>query len=340
MNKNSLDFMKELLEAPSPSGFEQPAAKVWRDRVKGHVDELIADVHGNSIAVLNPKAKFKFMLAGHIDEIGLMIDGDLKHMVMVDVEPEGRWSTELTTGHLVNGKHRLTAISMDQGIEESGLSNFLEFELNIPLKLCAVYQDETGDDHGPSGQYHYPLDKSYARQMDIEAVRVFRYGNNLQVEVTMAQLSRTWIPLNGFDHVLLNLFIDLPGIEGVSELPQLNAEMPGGNSWDYLVSVAGFGNTIYSSDGATSIHAGRVTGPAAMVSANVADRTITLSIASEALGHPGTLDRTRLYLTTWDGGPGNPRALEPQAQLWSFGGGSGHDPKIMDDTDLLVLESP
>jgi endoglucanase len=37
------------------------------------VDELIADVHGNSIAVLNPKAKFKFMLAGHIDEIGLMI---------------------------------------------------------------------------------------------------------------------------------------------------------------------------------------------------------------------------------------------------------------------------
>jgi putative aminopeptidase FrvX len=73
MNKNSLDFMKELLEAPSPSGSEQPAAKVWRDRVKGHVDELIADVHGNSIAVLNPKAKFKFMLAGHIDEIGLMI---------------------------------------------------------------------------------------------------------------------------------------------------------------------------------------------------------------------------------------------------------------------------
>jgi putative aminopeptidase FrvX len=73
MNKNSQDFMKKLLEAPSPSGFESPAAKIWRDRVKGHVDELITDVHGNSIAVLNPDAKFKFMLAGHIDEIGLMI---------------------------------------------------------------------------------------------------------------------------------------------------------------------------------------------------------------------------------------------------------------------------
>jgi endoglucanase len=73
MNKTSQDFLKALLEAPSPSGYEQPAAKLWRDYVKNDVDELIADVHGNSIAVLNPKAEFKFMLAGHIDEIGLMI---------------------------------------------------------------------------------------------------------------------------------------------------------------------------------------------------------------------------------------------------------------------------
>ena len=73
MNKQAYDFLTELLAAPSPSGYEQPAAKVWRDYVKPHVDELIPDVHGNSIAVLNSKAKFKFMLAGHIDEIGLMI---------------------------------------------------------------------------------------------------------------------------------------------------------------------------------------------------------------------------------------------------------------------------
>lgn len=73
MNKESHAFLKNLLEAPSPSGFEQPAAKLWRAYVKDSVDELIGDVHGNSIAVLNPKAPFKFMLAGHVDEIGLMI---------------------------------------------------------------------------------------------------------------------------------------------------------------------------------------------------------------------------------------------------------------------------
>ncbi len=73
MNKQSQNFLKALLEAPSPSGYEQPAAKIWRDYVKSSVDKLTPDVHGNTIAVLNPKAKFKFMLAGHIDEIGLMI---------------------------------------------------------------------------------------------------------------------------------------------------------------------------------------------------------------------------------------------------------------------------
>lgn len=73
MNKLSEEFLINLLQAPSPSGYEQPAAKLWRDYLKEDVHELIPDVHGNSIAVLNPDAEFKFMLAGHIDEIGLMV---------------------------------------------------------------------------------------------------------------------------------------------------------------------------------------------------------------------------------------------------------------------------
>ena len=73
MKKDSERFLEKLLNAPSPSGFEQPAAKIFRERVKGFADKVTRDVHGNTMAVLNPDAKFKFMLAGHIDEIGLMI---------------------------------------------------------------------------------------------------------------------------------------------------------------------------------------------------------------------------------------------------------------------------
>ena len=32
MNKDSLEFLKDLIEAPSPSGYEQPAARVVRRR--------------------------------------------------------------------------------------------------------------------------------------------------------------------------------------------------------------------------------------------------------------------------------------------------------------------
>ena len=73
MNKDAEKFLEKMLNTPSPSGFEQPVAKIFRDRVKGYADIIDHDVHGNSFAILNPDAEFKFMIAGHIDEIGLMI---------------------------------------------------------------------------------------------------------------------------------------------------------------------------------------------------------------------------------------------------------------------------
>ncbi len=73
MNATSEKFLFNLLNTPSPSGFEAPASRIWRAYVKEHCDELVHDVHGNSMAILNPKAKFTVMLAGHIDEIGLIV---------------------------------------------------------------------------------------------------------------------------------------------------------------------------------------------------------------------------------------------------------------------------
>ncbi len=73
MNKSSIKFLKQLLNTPSPSGFEQKASALFRKRVTGFADTIKRDVHGNTMAILNPKAKLKIMLAGHIDEIGLMI---------------------------------------------------------------------------------------------------------------------------------------------------------------------------------------------------------------------------------------------------------------------------
>jgi len=73
MDKEPLAFLEKLIAAPSPSGFEQPAQKVMREEMARHADSVRTDVHGNVIAVLNPDAPLRMMLAGHVDEIGLMI---------------------------------------------------------------------------------------------------------------------------------------------------------------------------------------------------------------------------------------------------------------------------
>jgi endoglucanase len=41
--------------------------------MRGAADKVTTDVHGNVIGVFNEKARLKVMLAGHVDEIGLMI---------------------------------------------------------------------------------------------------------------------------------------------------------------------------------------------------------------------------------------------------------------------------
>src|SRR5688500_466510 len=73
MQSKSFDFLKRLLNTPAPSGFETPAARVWREEAKGFADRVTSDVLGNSVAVIDGKGGTRIMLAGHIDEIGVMI---------------------------------------------------------------------------------------------------------------------------------------------------------------------------------------------------------------------------------------------------------------------------
>jgi len=73
MDAESLDFLKRLLDTPGPSGFEAAAARVWRAEAEKVADRVEVDVNGNSVALLNEGGAPRVMLAGHIDEIGLMV---------------------------------------------------------------------------------------------------------------------------------------------------------------------------------------------------------------------------------------------------------------------------
>ncbi len=73
MRKESLEFLRKLMEAPSVSGFERPAQDLFREYVGAFAEEVRTDVHGNAIAAVNSGGKLRVMLAGHCDEIGLMV---------------------------------------------------------------------------------------------------------------------------------------------------------------------------------------------------------------------------------------------------------------------------
>jgi len=66
-------FLIELLEARSPSGYEFEAQAVYDAHVKPAADAYAKDALGNRLGTLNPKGDPVLMLAGHIDELGLMI---------------------------------------------------------------------------------------------------------------------------------------------------------------------------------------------------------------------------------------------------------------------------
>ena len=73
----TFQFLIDLIDAPSPSGYEQPAAEVFRAHCAENIpgSEVKTDVMGNVYATLNGSGEggTTVMLAGHIDEIGFQV---------------------------------------------------------------------------------------------------------------------------------------------------------------------------------------------------------------------------------------------------------------------------
>jgi endoglucanase len=101
MDPAAHDFLRNLLETPSPSGFEQSIQEVVRMRMRPFCDEVRTDSHGNVFAVHLAEGRRadspRVMLAGHCDQIGLMvqyIDGE----GFLYIQPIGGWDMQILLG--------------------------------------------------------------------------------------------------------------------------------------------------------------------------------------------------------------------------------------------------
>src|SRR5580700_1204012 len=97
MQDSSLAFLKNLLRTPSASGFERGIQDVVRAWAKAYADEVRTDRHGNVIAVRHPGGQPRIMLAGHCDQIGLMVQ-HIDDNGFLYVQPIGGWDMQILLG--------------------------------------------------------------------------------------------------------------------------------------------------------------------------------------------------------------------------------------------------
>jgi putative aminopeptidase FrvX len=113
MREASFEFLQQLLAAPSPSGYEQPAQRIFRSYIAPFSD-VATDVMGNVFGFIQGEGQNRprVMLVGHSDEIGLQVrylddNGFIYFSAIGGVDPH------ITAGqrvHIHTEKGRLTGV--------------------------------------------------------------------------------------------------------------------------------------------------------------------------------------------------------------------------------------
>lgn len=71
--KDSLKFLENYINNPSPTGFEWKGQKLWLDYIRPYIHEHFTDAYGTAVGVINPKASFKVIIEAHADEISWFV---------------------------------------------------------------------------------------------------------------------------------------------------------------------------------------------------------------------------------------------------------------------------
>jgi glycosidase len=274
---------------------------------------------------------------GNADPFQLSLNGDLAHAVTVSPSTNGRWQARLPIESLTESRdaHQVVAWQ-DSTASASAPQSFL---VRRNWQTLLERTDPRGDDRGRSGGLRYPSDISWGEhhQGDIENLSVQRAGNTLRIVLRLRGMTQFWNPPNGFDHVAVTAFLQLPERAGGSTLmPQQNGSLPEGMRWHYRMRTHGWSNAWFGADGADATSEGGVSSPGAQVVADAGTRTLTITIPAKSLGNPASLSGIKLYLNTWDY-DGGYRGLSPEGGGMLFGGDHADGTKVLDETEVLVL---
>lgn len=165
LSSAAIAFLKRLLDAPGPSGFETLAGRSWRSEAQTFAERVRVDVAGNCIAEVNPGGSPTILIDGHIDEIGVIVqyiddDGFLY------ISPIGGWDAQVLVGqrirfiaatgdvigvvgrkapHLMKEDDRETAVKFVDLWVDIGAKNRAEAEARVGIGDPGVIDSKTHD---------------------------------------------------------------------------------------------------------------------------------------------------------------------------------------------------
>src|SRR5215211_7179765 len=82
LNNNSLAFLKNYINTPSPVGFESGGQKVWLNYLTPFIDSSFTDAYGTAVGVINQSANFKVVIEAHADEISWFVNYINEHGII------------------------------------------------------------------------------------------------------------------------------------------------------------------------------------------------------------------------------------------------------------------
>lgn len=157
MKSLDLDLLKKLLEVYSPAGNETRVCQLIKEEVQDYADEIYTDALGNLIVRKKGEGK-KILLAGHMDQIGLMVTyiddkGFIRFTNIGGISPSVTFSQRVifengTVGVVGCEKiDSLKDLTLDKLFIDIGASSKEEAEKKVSIgDMCVYYSEVLIDD--------------------------------------------------------------------------------------------------------------------------------------------------------------------------------------------------
>ncbi len=248
-----------------------------------------------------------------VTELCLLTDDNYDRRIRL---PDLSGDFTLDTAALDNGTHTMALLAATKAGSHI-LSKPAALKVRNPYKLLAKVKVPSDQKGGLIRKLHAPADPSYDGQLSLEQVSAHTSGRDLQLRLRMARVTNDWNPPHGYDHVYFNVFFDFPGRPGQKSLPKL------GYARDDFEFNAGFllygwGLRSFGAEDSTSEAYGTPLLGDVTNKTDLKKRLITFTFSNRLFDTLKSFSGVKVFISTWDGYLGEPRAVADRKEDWNF----------------------